>query len=399
MTVSDHIRSQFLTRVVVRNFRSIGGCDVSLDPLTFLVGPNGSGKSNFLDALRLIADSLRTSLDHALRDRGGINEVRRRSSGHPTNFGIRLEFRLSDGLFGAYAFEVGAQRGSYEITKEECTTGHARYVVRSGEVVVAPSEVFPPASSDRLYLVNAAGLPAFRPVFDALSRMGFYSLNPDHVRALQPPDKGDILARDGSNLASVLERLEKSSPQVKTRVEEYLRMVVPGIEGVSRVAAGHMETLQFRQSIAGAKDPWRFPAINMSDGTLRALGLLVALFQSNGSGRVPLVGIEEPEVALHPAAAGVLRDALRDASRHTQVLVTSHSPELLDDPSIPDEAIIAVASDHGRTRMARLDDAGRSALRERLYTAGELLRVDQLRPDETAVPSESQLHLFESDGR
>ncbi|MDD9989650.1 MAG: AAA family ATPase [Spirochaetaceae bacterium] len=49
--------------------------------LAFLVGPNGSGKGNFLDALRFIADSLRFSIDHALRDRGGINDVRRRSGG------------------------------------------------------------------------------------------------------------------------------------------------------------------------------------------------------------------------------------------------------------------------------------------------------------------------------
>ena len=81
----------FLRRVVLKNYKSIAACDIVLGPLTFLVGPNGSGKSNFLDALRLVADSLRTSLDHALRERGGIKEVRRRSGGHPTHFGMRLE--------------------------------------------------------------------------------------------------------------------------------------------------------------------------------------------------------------------------------------------------------------------------------------------------------------------
>jgi predicted ATPase len=121
----------------------------------------------------------------------------------------------------------------------------------------------------------------------------------------------------------------------------------------------------------------------MSDGTLRALGILVALFQS-GNGRahrVPLVGIEEPEIALHPAAAGVLRDSLRDASRNTQVIVTSHSPDLLDDSEISDEWIMPVIAEHGVTRIASLDEAGRTAIRERLYTAGELLRLDQLRPE------------------
>ena len=86
---------RLLTRVVLRNYKSIAACDVSPAQLAFLVGPNGSGKSNFLDALRFIADSLRFSIDHALRDRGGINDVRRRSGGHPTHFGIRVEFTLS----------------------------------------------------------------------------------------------------------------------------------------------------------------------------------------------------------------------------------------------------------------------------------------------------------------
>lgn len=67
---------RLLTRVVLRNYKSIAACDVSPAQLTFLVGPNGSGKSNFLDALRFVADAVRFSLDHALRDRGGRGTVR-----------------------------------------------------------------------------------------------------------------------------------------------------------------------------------------------------------------------------------------------------------------------------------------------------------------------------------
>ena len=103
--------STFLRRVVLKNYKSIAGCDVQLGPLTFLVGPNGAGKSNFLDALRFVTDALRTSLDHALRDRGGISDVRRRSGGHPTHFGMRLNFVLRTGESGHYAFRIGSQRG------------------------------------------------------------------------------------------------------------------------------------------------------------------------------------------------------------------------------------------------------------------------------------------------
>ncbi|HEX2095507.1 MAG TPA: AAA family ATPase [Longimicrobiaceae bacterium] len=66
---SQHTR--FIERVILRNYKSIAACDVTLSKLTYLVGPNGSGKSNFLDALRFVTDSLQSSLDHALRDRGG----------------------------------------------------------------------------------------------------------------------------------------------------------------------------------------------------------------------------------------------------------------------------------------------------------------------------------------
>jgi predicted ATPase len=84
-------RSTFIQRVVLRNFKSIGYCDVRLKPLTYMAGQNGAGKSNFLDALHFVGDSLTGSLENAIRERGGLNEMRRRSSGHPTNFGIYRE--------------------------------------------------------------------------------------------------------------------------------------------------------------------------------------------------------------------------------------------------------------------------------------------------------------------
>ena len=252
----------FLTRVVLRNYKSIAGCEVALGPLTFLVGPNGAGKSNFLDALRLVAESLNASLDHALRERGGINEVRRRSSGHPTHFGIRLDFRLPDRHSGFYAFRVGAQkRGGYEVQQEECCVcppglgEEIHYRVVSGEVTKANGATMPPASKDRLYLVNAAGLPGFRPLFDALSHMGFYNFNPDAIRDLQQPDPGDVLRRDGSNLASVLRLLARENRETRQQVTEFLAKVVPGVTDVPPKDVGKKETLEFREMVGTSKAP------------------------------------------------------------------------------------------------------------------------------------------------
>lgn len=393
-----------ISRVTFRNYKSIASCRVDLRALTFLVGPNGSGKSNFLDGLRFVSDSLRTSLDHALRDRGTIKEVRRRSGGHPNHFAIRLDFTLEAGGLGHYAFRVGAKpSGGFEVQNEECkvafgTDGlrEARFHVQAGQLVESSAEVMPPAVADRLFLVHAAGLPEFRPVYDAFSRMSFYNLNPREIAAMQKPDAGELLAREGWNSASVFAKLPEST---KDEIAGYLARIVPGVSGVDSKVLGSQETLEFRQGVKGQEHPWRFLAASMSDGTLRAFGVLLALFQGLGRNgeRPPLVGLEEPEVALHPAAAGVLLGALREASAVSQVIVTSHSPDLLDDSNISDESILAVESRDGVTVIGPVDEAGRSVLRDKLFTPGELLRQNQLAPTPESFEEveERQLRLFE----
>ncbi|OHB65816.1 MAG: hypothetical protein A2Y76_06230 [Planctomycetes bacterium RBG_13_60_9] len=401
----------FLKRVVLKNYKSIAECSVNLGPLTFLVGPNGAGKSNFLDALRLVAESLHGSLEQALRARGGISEVRRRSkgtagAGRPTHFGVRLEFNLGDGAGGHYAFRVGAlSKGGFEVQREECQLwseqsafGGYFYTAESGKVIEASAKIMPPAFSDRLLLVTAAGLPEFRPLFDALSRMGFYNLNPDEIRDLQPSDTGEVLLRDGRNLASVLNALGRDKPNARTRVVDFLSKVVPGIEDVTIRHVGKKEMLEFHQRAYADSGALKFQAESMSDGTLRALGVLTALFQSTNGGakRVPLVGIEEPEMAVHPGAAGVLRDALRTAADTTQVVVTSHSPDLLDDKDVQDDWVLAVVNENGETKIGPLNEADRSLMRDRLFTAGELLKQGSLTPDLEAIQQTppQQLELF-----
>lgn len=394
-------KSIFLTRVVLRNYKSIGYCDVQLQPLTYLVGANGSGKSNFLDALHLVREALSGSLDNALNERGGLSEVRRRSSGHPTHFGIRLEFVLNNGQHGYYAFNIGALPGrGYEVQAEECVIekiGKGPYYrIEKGILKETSEHTFPAVTADRLALVAVSGLAAFRPVFDALTNMGFYNLNPKLMRELQKPQDGRLLKPVGENIASVIAHLERVAPTQMCVIREYLQTVVPMVHGVQRISVGPMETLEFRQDMAGAKHPWKFLAQNMSDGTLRALGVLVALFQRNRDYAPSVVGIEEPETALHPAASSALREALVRASEHTQILVTSHSPDLLDDPNLDVDSLFAVTSEGGETRMAPLDLSSRQAMRDHLFSAGELLRLNQLAPDREIleVQSKDQKDLF-----
>jgi len=394
----------FLRCVKLRNYKSIAACDLKLPSLSFLVGPNGSGKSNFLDSLNFVADSLKTSLDHSLRERGTIKEVRRRSGGHPNHFSIRLEFQLQEKSMGHYSFRVGTKTsGAFEVQQEECRLtrmdglGEDYYYVRSGEVVDASFSVQPANLSDRLYLVALSGMPEFRPVFDALSRMEIYNLNPKEIAAMQKPDPGELLRRDGSNLASVFQNLPKEAQKI---INAYLSRIIPGVAQAEAKTLGSLETLEFRQLVKSQAHPWRFLASSMSDGTLRACGILVSIFQAlKDKNKKPLVvGLEEPEMALHPAASAVLLAALREGSQHAQIIVTSHSPELLDNQDIPTDSLFAVDNRDGTTRIGPIDRAGREMLRNRLFTPGELLRQNQLTPDPNSlsdIRDERQLGLFD----
>ncbi len=117
----NNITLPFIRQVGLRNYKSIASCSVNLSQLSILVGPNGAGKSNFLDSLRFVSDSLQNSLEYALRERGGIKEVRRRSKGHPTHFEIRLEMTLPDSSSAIYAFRIGASKaGGFRVQREKC---------------------------------------------------------------------------------------------------------------------------------------------------------------------------------------------------------------------------------------------------------------------------------------
>jgi len=113
-----------LKRVQIKNYKSIAEAVVELNQFTVFVGPNAAGKSNFLDALSFVSDCLTSSVELALKERGGIGSVRWRSSGsggRPPNFGMRLSMELGPGRSAEYAFEIGAVKGGvFKVKEESC---------------------------------------------------------------------------------------------------------------------------------------------------------------------------------------------------------------------------------------------------------------------------------------
>jgi predicted ATPase len=381
-----------IKRLRLRNYRSVGRCEIDLHALTILVGPNGSGKSNIIDSLSFVRDALRDRLEYAFRHRGGIDQVRRRSSGHPHNIAVELELNLPDNAVATYKFEIGsAQSGGFSVRRESCdilaadgTRDH--FEVESGSILRASEAVQASVKDDRLLLGLISGLPPFRPLYDALTDMVFCNINPDALRQLQNPDSTGILTRDGGNLPSIVRQLPDAA---KHRIEEYLAAIVPGVAGFSAKSLGPKETIEFRQEVQGATHPWRFLADSMSDGTLRALGLLVAMFQDrrrHGS----FVAIEEPESALHPGAAFTLTEAILEAAETGQILISTHSPELLEHEAIGPENLVAVESRGGNTIASEVNAGACRAIRKRLMTAGELQRREQLSPEPRQEPATQQ---------
>lgn len=161
----------FISRVRLKNYKSIASCDVRLGSLTILVGPNGSGKSNFLDALGSLGRAVATTPAEAIESRGGMTEILQRVPQQTESFGIDIEAMISWGLLPhqqvqtTYGFEIGlpSRRGlrPFEVIYEECTLHWDNQVWRfraeRGRVdIQSPDQagvaVF---EADRLYLLVA----------------------------------------------------------------------------------------------------------------------------------------------------------------------------------------------------------------------------------------------------
>ena len=112
-----------------------------------------------------------------------------------------------------------------------------------------------------------------------------------------------------------------------------------------------------------------------SDGTIRLLAMLTALSQDPAPS---VVGLEEPELAIHPGAMAVLSDAMKEAATRGQVLVATHSPDLID--RLPIESIRAVTAEGGSTRVDRVAEHQLKSVRQNLFSAGEIHSMEGLQP-------------------
>lgn len=393
----------FISRLRLKNYKSIAQCDVRLGPLTILVGPNGSGKSNFLDALEFLCRAVATSPNQALEERGGLEAVLRQVPGRSGSFSISVDAAIPwwparSETTARYEIEIGrAQDGASGIAvlHESCVLrgpgGTATLSSVTGRADLTPagegSRGVAIIEPDRLFLPVAGTQGSFAQLYSGLTRPRFYHFRTEILRRPQLSSQRAALGRYGEGFGDVLAALSASHGPTKGRINAYLSAIAHGATGIEAREVGGYKTVVLDTSVDG--ESFEFGSETMSEGTVRSAAVLAALFQPESlDGRLPLIGIEEPEIALHPAAAGVLFDALTEASEHVQVIATSQSADLLDREELDPAVIRPVAMRDGLTVIGEVDDASREIVKEKLYTLGELMRGNQLLPQvsQEAIP-------------
>jgi len=376
-----------IRQIQIQGFKSIDRAVVDLEPFTVLVGLNGVGKSNFLDALALVRDCLSMPIEQAYGKRGIIHPIwdSKRSCG------IRLLIDLSHDLTADYSFEIAEQK----VTRERCllrsqSRQETRFEVLDGTFLSQIPGIRPQLEPNRLALFAASATEEFRPLYDFLASMRAYALEPSSMFG-SLVDSGTSLREDGENAAAVLKTLQKQAPEYLARIERVLGKAVDGIQKVTTREISQTLFIEFVKDV-GVDHPVHQFANNMSDGTLRILGVLLAVYQLK---RPTVLAFEEPEATIHPGAADLVTQVLLDAAQDRQVVITTHSPDVLDSKDLRDEQIRVVTMDRGRTIIAPLAQSSRQAIREHLYTPGELLRIGELWQDvEAAKAASERLDLF-----
>ena len=403
-TSSPKLHSMALT-----GFRSLASERIVLDNPTFLIGRNGAGKSNLADAFSFIAEAMAAPLPTVFDRRGGYRTVASRdgrSQRSQEGLGIAVELRnigVLEKFQATYGFALQPHGDDgFEVQQEVCTvtredgsvmgfkrsdTGFVSNpavdirepVEERGEMVLRPA-----VEHDALALPLVAGHYPFREVHDVLSGLRVYKIDPLVLQSPQSPDEGRRLLANGSNAASVLKRLGRLFPEELPNVRDLLSAIVPSMIDVGPTMYGNKLSLEFTQQLNSDHVP--FDAADMSDGTLRALGLITAVFQRPTP---PIAVIEEPELTMHPGALGAILDLLQHASERMQVVVTTHSPDILDARWIEERHLRLLEWEEGKTKVSRISDASREILAEGVMCAGELLRSNALRAgDSSSQPTE-----------
>ncbi len=344
-----------ITCLQVSGYRSLHEIDWRPERLNILIGPNGSGKTNLMRLLELLSASVRGKLADHVKEAGGIEpflyngaekEIDLTVKTTPVDPGrdperdsMTYELRLARlGKSSAYRIDHELLGNFYRCDKGlsdepfkflERDTRHAVLFDEEQKGLVAPEETVP---EDETLLSVAAGPFAVNRITDAYHRSIaawriYHDLHPNTGLLKQPPVARleRYVSPDGGNLVSVLHTLYEGDRDFKKEINAAMRaafgddfeeLVFPPAADQRIQLRVRWRCLKSEQSIS-----------EMSYGTLRFLFLLAILANPEPP---PLIGIDEPELGLHPRMMAIIAEYAAAAAERSQVIIATHSPAFLD---------------------------------------------------------------------
>ena len=362
----------------IRHFKAIvDSRTVALGPLTVFIGHNGSGKSSLIEALETYQSIVVDGLDVAMQRWLGIEHVRHKGvearAGKPLN---PIGFELRIGSSARHATRV-----AMDVNND--AAANQMFIAR--EALMPPGGVWDERPQGALLdagraVLGAAALPQHRAVAEHVRGWQFLSLQPERMGLPVPQQRtgGRVrLARDGSNIADYLLDIQRLDALHKSSAMEgivrTMAYVLPYARDLQAALTSELERKAYLQLTEGQ---FKLPGWMLSTGTLRVLALLATLRHPQPP---PLVLVEEIENGLDPRSIHLLVEEIRTAvlTGVTQVVLTTHSPYLLDLLKL-DQLVLVARDATGQPHFHRpASDAGLAEWAGtfapgRLYTMGSL---------------------------
>lgn len=344
-----------VTRLQASNWRNFQTLDINLGSRLFVVGPNASGKSNLLDLFRFIADVSDDGLQTALSRRGGLTKVKSLFARHNRGGRLEIEFQLEDGDdTWNYQLAIQRQKGGHNLPIVQ-----REFVSRNGKVLLDRPNKDDSDDSALLTQTHIEQISAnrqFRTIADFFSQVRYFHPVPQLMR--EPArGLGEADARFGLNIIAEMNATpDKTRKAWLRRMEQALQSAVPGFKSLEI----ELDEAGRPHLIAGYKNwranPSRQTEQEFSDGTLRLIGLLWIIVSTPARGGILL--LEEPELSLNSAIVRQLPPMLSGVQRdkNTQVMLSTHAPELLDEEGVSPEEVIVIQVTGDGSQAHRMTD-------------------------------------------
>lgn len=327
----------------LENWKSFTKADIDLARRTCVVGPSACGKTNLLDAFRFLHDLVSAGgFQRAVRSRGGVSRLRCLAARQNPHVAIAVRVGSDEnGPDWEYELEFGQENlRKPAIVRERVT--------RDGEDILSRPDEKDAEDPERLSesaLQQVLSNGQFRELAVFFESIRYFNAVPQIVRKPGRSTGGEEDPFGGNLLEQIASTPENVQQARLRRIREALDVAAPHLEALDlRTDARGVPHLRARYGHWRALGAWQTEE-QLSDGTLRLVALLWAALDGSG----PLL-VEEPEQSLHAEVARELASMLRGVQRRTerQMLITTHSKELLSDQKIaPEETLLLVPGEEG----------------------------------------------------